>query len=355
MKKSVLYVFGLVFFSLACKTLIPSTPPAKETAITAQAAFPTSTSTPEIVEVIPTHILLPTPEPINCTDASCVDACLARINSLLDQSEYEPLTGIYGDDNIDLNLVYYKVADGELGKPQFLFVPDEFKVYQEDTAMHQNVWAYASGLLPPEKRYWLSGFEIFSSSYYAAWVRPGGRDHTDRAHWELGMDVADAQDPIVLTYILVHEFGHVITLNTDQIPSSDYYFSWNQNPAVCNEFLTPDGCSLPDSYINRFYQNFWKDIFDEWRETVEKPIIHHPDEFYELVNQFYVKHPDQFVREYASTNIKEDLAESFMYFVMEPKPTGSDIVSQKILFFYDFPEAVLIRQQMIQNICSYTQ
>lgn len=358
MKKLVWFILGLTILSLACKTLQPLPSPTAAqppgATITLAPAL-TQVPLPTGTEVVPTRTPRPTPQPITCTDDSCLNACLERINEALPQTSFEPLGGAYSGDNIQLNLVYYDVKDGQLGEPQFLYVPDEFKAYQQDTITQQDVWLYASGLLPDAESDWVVGFEIFSSSNYAAWVSPGGTDNTDRAHWILGMDIVSAQDPVSLTYILVHEYGHLITLNTDQIPASDYYYGWSQNPAVCKQFLSPNGCSTPDSYINAFYQKFWKDIFPEWEDEVAKPMVNSSDEFRALVEKFYEKHPEQFVRDYAATNIKEDLAESFMYFVLEPKPTGSGIVEKKIRFFYEFPELVEFRQQMIQNVCSYTQ
>lgn len=358
MKKLVWFSLGLILFSLACKALQPAAvPTATQPPPPTWTPVPTLTEalSPTATEFIPTRTPRPTPRPIICMDDSCLNACLGRINKALPQTSFEPLGGAYSGDNIQLNLVYYDVKDGQLGEPEFLYVPDEFKAYQQDTVAQQDVWLYASGLLPDAESDWVVGFEIFSSSNYAAWVSPGGPDNTDRAHWILGVDIVNSQDPVELTYILVHEYGHLITLNTDQIPASDYYYGWAQNPAVCKQFLSPDGCSAPDSYINAFYQKFWKGIFPKWVEEVDKPVINSSDEFRALVEGFYEKHPEQFVRDYAATNIYEDLAESFMYFVLEPKPAGSNIVERKIRFFYDFPELVQFRQQMIQNICSYTQ
>ena len=362
MKKLVWFTLGFVLLSLACQALQPPPAPTathlpEPTQTLVPTLIPTLTSSPlpTETEVIPTRTPRPTPQPITCTDDSCLNACLERINQALPQTSFEPLDDAYSGNDIDLNLVYYDVKDGQLGEPQFLFVPDEFKTYQQDTVTQRDVWLYASGLLPDAESDWVVGYEVFSSSYYAAWVRPGGSDNRDRAHWVLGMDIVDAQDPVDLTYTLIHEYGHLITLNTDQIPASDYYYGWSQNPAVCKQFLSPDGCSKPDSYINLFYQKFWKDIFPEWEEEVSKPMVNSSDEFYALVNDFYEKHSDQFVWEYAATNIDEDLAESFMLFVLEPEPAGYNVDTQKIRFFYNFPELVKFRKQMIQNVCSYTQ
>jgi hypothetical protein len=362
MKKIFMLVFILILLSLACQAVLPpapggtvavsASPPATlRLTGTTSSVVPTEAASPA-PEAVATAVI-PTVEPITCSDDSCLNACLDRINQALPQDVIEPIGGAYANGEIDLNLVYYDVKDGQLGEPQDLYVPSEFKSQQQDTAAHLRVWKYASAMLPLEQLKWIVKYEIFSSSYYAAWV---SSNDTDRSRWTLGVDIEDAQDPLVLTIVLVHEFGHMITLNTDQIPTNDYfYYTWNQNPAFCPQFLTPDGCAKPDSYINLFYQTFWTKIFDEWYEMVSKPQVKSSEERRALVHDFYQLHPEQFIREYAATNVFEDVAESFQHFVLEPKPTGNSIVDRKIRFYYDFPELVTLRQQMIQNVCAYVQ
>jgi hypothetical protein len=51
----------------------------------------------------------------------------------------------------------------------------------------------------------------------------------------------------------------------------------------------------------------------------------------------------KFVSVYASSNPGEDIAESFTYFVLNTKPTGSTIREQKMLFFYQYPELIKLR------------
>lgn len=348
MKQLLFILFLLLIPSLACKTLMPGPIPI-ETPTKIQTSIPSS-----IIPVTSTPLSIP--EPITCVDDSCLNACLQRIEETIPTSSYEALSGIYAGDNIEFNLVYYKVEDGKLSEPQVLYVPDEFEAYQQDLTAHQNIWQYASGLLPADELKWIDGFEIFSSSNYAGWVSPGGGYQDDRSKWILGVDIASAQDPSFLTNVLVHEYGHLITLNTDQIVSDEFYSGWWQDPEGCSQFLSPDGCSNPDSYINLFYQKFWQgDLYDAWLEEVEKPQVDSSDEYRTLIDKFYESHSEQFVSDYASTNIDEDLAESFERFVLEPKPDGNGVPEQKIRFFYDFPEMVKIRQTMIQNICSYTQ
>ena len=71
------------------------------------------------------------------------------------------------------------------------------------------------------------------------------------------------------------------------------------------------------------------------------------------VHEFYSKYPDQFVSEYAATNPREDIAESWTEFVMRPKPTDTSTADQKVQFFYEYPELVETRRQILQGICKY--
>jgi hypothetical protein len=70
---------------------------------------------------------------------------------------------------------------------------------------------------------------------------------------------------------------------------------------------------------------------------------------------FYEKYKSRFVREYASTNPVEDIAESWTAFILRPTPQNDTVADQKINFFYKFPELVELRYQIINGICSYKQ
>ncbi|MBK9051223.1 MAG: hypothetical protein IPL78_09985 [Chloroflexi bacterium] len=57
--------------------------------------------------------------------------------------------------------------------------------------------------------------------------------------------------------------------------------------------------------------------------------------------------------DYAATNPAEDIAETFMAFVLEPKPNGDTIAEEKVLFFYQYPELVAItRRDCWPHLCS---
>jgi hypothetical protein len=135
----------------------------------------------------------------------------------------------------------------------------------------------------------------------------------------------------------------MLTLNDGQI---------GDDTSSCTNYMSMDGCSKSDSYINAFYNAFWADIYDEWSSTVStKDGEVNEDQ----VSNFYDKYSDQFVTDYAPTGPEEDIAESWTYFVFGPKPAGDTIAEQKILFFYDYPELVQLRQEVLNGLCQHTQ
>jgi hypothetical protein len=61
---------------------------------------------------------------------------------------------------------------------------------------------------------------------------------------------------------------------------------------------------------------------------------------------------DEFVSSYAVTSPEEDLAESFLYFVLSPESAGERVAEEKMRFFQQFPDLVNLRQQMRTNLCT---
>ena len=55
--------------------------------------------------------------------------------------------------------------------------------------------------------------------------------------------------------------------------------------------------------------------------------------------------------DYAVTDISEDIAETWAFFVLSPRPQGDTMADQKLLFFYQYPELVQVRQHILENLC----
>lgn len=118
----------------------------------------------------------------------------------------------------------------------------------------------------------------------------------------------------------VHEYAHALTLNADQLVS----------PADMEDTADYNDISLykDTSYMKAFYDQFYAD--DKQRE------------FYD--------NPEDYVSDYAGlSGIFEDIAESFMQFVLSDRQDGDSLAAAKINFFYDYLEMTSKRDYIRQN------
>lgn len=142
--------------------------------------------------------------------------------------------------------------------------------------------------------------------------------NNDGKRWILQVDSQDMDQELEDT--LIHEYGHYLTLNEKEIDYTDEY--------DLNRYCETGLVAKEHSFINRFYQEFWKDY-----RIVYTPTDH----------LFYVRNRNSFVSDYAATNPAEDVAETFLSFVVEEKPKGDSIAEKKIRFFYGDERFVKIR------------
>ena len=160
----------------------------------------------------------------------------------------------------------------------------------------------------------------------------------------------------VVHYITIHQFGQMVFRDSTQVSvddllweleriSSDRYSDWYpQKKLECGESLMlSDGCANPDSYINIFYQRFWADILPEFEQI---SLIEDDTERLDKMAEFSKKYSSRFITTYASTNIQNDIAESWSAFVLLDKPASSEASMQKINFFYEFPELLNLRDEI---------
>lgn len=214
----------------------------------------------------------------------------------------------------------------------------------EDT--HRAIWDLYSILIPQEQRKDIAEFQIFSDGVNEILASVIQSDKKPRA-WLLAVDVQDAlsQDGSLrsaeLIPTLLHEFAHILTLRHGQIrydialTESSTQEDLDAAKEECTFYFTGDGCSLQDSYITAFYNEFWQSIIQE-----------HPSSWGGAEQDlpiFYEQYADQFVSEYAATDPSEDMAETFAYFVLMDKPVSDTIANKKILFFWKYPELVDLR------------
>lgn len=151
----------------------------------------------------------------------------------------------------------------------------------------------------------------------------------DPSYWVLADNLATSDDPSQLVATLVHEYGHILTLGLDEV-----------DPTVtsCSTLELDEGCANGDSELQRFQERFWAGYGDD------APDAANVDDT--LAYDFYLAHEEDFVSDYAATNVVEDIAESFMTFVLEDEPTGDSVAAQKLDFFWQLPEYVAIRERI---------
>lgn len=251
-------------------------------------------------------------------------------------------------------LVTYTISNDELIDPFYESVDITLENDQKNIEKHKELWAYFATLIPYKYRTHLVEFVMMTdgeSNILAAVAQTS----FDASLWNLQIDSADTSDYFYLTFTMVHEFAHLLTLNPEQVPPSEGIFN---NPAdedlyfreisACSTFHPGEGCSNEDSYINQFYERFWTDIYEEWNEI---NLEEDEDAYYDLLDEFYNQYEDQFLTDYSVTHPAEDIAESFSFFIFAEKPDGNSIAEQKILFFYEYPELVELRAEILNSLC----
>lgn len=330
---------ALLFSTLACRAatslIFPDTP---------TPALPlTQTAIPNTQ--IPT--LPPLTEPVTF-EASCPDL----LSDIMDVALDNPSTS---EEFVEENYyVIYTIEDDKLASRTDIVANNNISADYDSRARHEFLWNYFADLIPLEERKHVTEFAVISDGKdeILGAVTP---NYDNPNEWTLEIDTLDSDDNYNLTYTLMHEFGHLLTLNSKQVPPNrrvlynmedvDLY---EDAVTKCPQYFTGEGCSNPDSYINDFYNHFWIDFHDEWQEI---DLIEDEDEYFDRLDEFYAIYQDQFLTDYAPTSPAEDIAEAWSFFILSSKPEPDSIANEKTLFFYAYPELVQLRETILDNIC----
>jgi hypothetical protein len=150
----------------------------------------------------------------------------------------------------------------------------------------------------------------------------------DPTFWVLAANLATSDDHEQLVATLIHEFGHILTLDTNDVSPS---------ATSCTTLELGEGCAAEDSVVLAFQERFWS-RYDDAPDPANADA--------DVAWEFYLEHEDDFVSDYAATNVVEDVAETFMTFVLEDEPSGQSVVGDKLDFFWGYPEFVAIRERI---------
>ncbi|GAB4544082.1 MAG: hypothetical protein Fur002_16960 [Anaerolineales bacterium] len=256
-------------------------------------------------------------------------------------------------------LVYYSAQGDAISTPVYESVPAAAQDEQQDSAAQQEAWRLFTDIIPTQNRQMIGQYAVFTDGYSNT-LAAVEQDPKDITRWILGIDLADLEDKDALLFTLVHEYAHLLTLNAEQVvPDQALVNDWNnpkllkEKAALCSNYFTGTGCSYPNSYIQTFYDRFWAgDVNNEWQAIDALQYEEDLNPYYEGLYQFYLSHSDEFVDDYSVTHPAEDIAESFAYFIFAPKPSGNSVKEQKIAFFYDYPELVTLRENILASVCA---
>ncbi len=189
----------------------------------------------------------------------------------------------------------------------------ELKAYQKATDKHKELWNQVLKVIPENYLSKINNFVIFAGNFDSDSDMFGTMGYvsyyTSLEKCELGLaiDIAyntNFDDPNEgLHGTIVHEFGHLVTLNNEQI---------NPDKNNCQTSKIDEGCMRDNSFLYNFYTNYWKDLPANQDGS-----------------QRYSENPDNYVSDYAATNIVEDYAETFRYYILGNIPTAGTLVKEQ--------------------------
>ena len=198
-----------------------------------------------------------------------------------------------------------------------------------DDALHAELWAEWSSMIPP---YWsrrVARFEIASDG-------PGGiaasvqRLDEDGDRWSLSVDPVDAVERREdYVHTLVHELAHIVTLGAGRVDVDARPADTLVEQAARCDGAPPvvEGCAAPGSVLAAFSREFWDlalvgapdgvaTIGDREDATIER----------------YLAARDRYVSAYAASGPGEDIAETFAAMALDhPQPRGS-VAAAKVEF-----------------------
>lgn len=236
-------------------------------------------------------------------------------------------------------ITLYKVTGNDITKVKDYKVTGKNLEYQKDVAKHQEIWSLVKKIVPVEQLKKMSEFLIYNGEVTgsAGFVIEIKRDLSD---WRMGIAIDYAYEGGFnakgeLAYTIIHEFGHVLTLNNTQLDAA-------VTQENCKNYFPGEGCAFKKSYINELHANYWNDIWSEYEEAKKDASAQ---------EEFYQKYKERYVTQYASTNPGEDIAEVFATFTtLKEKPEGKTIAEKKILLMYHRDELVNFRNHIRKNL-----
>ena len=158
----------------------------------------------------------------------------------------------YYDDDYDDD--YYDDGGYDDEEVDASYEVDGVELLGDPTDEHLELWDTVVAILPDDR---IDGtitfFEVISSEDTTGYVY-GDEDEPEKFVFGLSTTLLD--EPRELQHTIIHEYGHIATLNADQIDIR------LESGGTCSTFELDEGCSEEDSYVFIFYASFYEDTED---------------------------------------------------------------------------------------------
>jgi hypothetical protein len=208
----------------------------------------------------------------------------------------------------------YKIEDNEI-------VILENSVALEDQKIYREMWKNIKKIFPKSALREIVYFQPFKLESDNTSKIGGFYTLSDDEECVLGVNISVSSEE--LPHILLHEYGHAISLNSSQRENNivDYNSSY-------------ENCKFKeDSYMKAYYHKFME-------YTYEISFSCSDEDLY----LFYLRHQKNFYSVYAASNFMEDFAESFACFMIE-RPENVINLLEKIKFFSQYPVLLELRKE----------
>lgn len=209
-------------------------------------------------------------------------------------------------------------------------------------------WKEINSILPQDPiRKYVTVFSLRSDGLDGDLAGMTSLNHQN-TNWEIDIDTIDFNfnrtDTLKLFdfyHTLIHEFGHLISLNHSQINST-----YDEYQDDRKGYLTYEGYAPKGSYLFEFVYSFWPiELLNDWDE-IDK--VKNQNKRDKKITEFYYRHNKLFLSKYAADSPEEDWSESWTFFILLTDAQAKN--HPKTKFFYRFPELVQYKNAIKANL-----
>ncbi len=120
-------------------------------------------------------------------------------------------------------LVKYDINGSEISSPEYEDVDDDLVDEQNNTALQEKIWDFYAAMIPAEDRDFVSHYVIMTDGLGGT-LAAVEQNPDAPTLWMLNVDISDTENLEELTFTLIHEYGHLLTLNTSQVDIDEELF-----------------------------------------------------------------------------------------------------------------------------------